>query len=94
MSRVSTGVGAGAEKSNSRSKEDITEGYSLAPAHDSHSFITANAIAPALIDTAMIANNPKARPDLIPIGRFGAADEVAAVAVMLARNGYITGQTV
>jgi 3-oxoacyl-[acyl-carrier protein] reductase len=56
--------------------------------------ITANAIAPALIETAMIANNPKAKPDLIPVGRFGAADEVAAVAVMLARNGYITGQTI
>jgi 3-oxoacyl-[acyl-carrier protein] reductase len=55
--------------------------------------ITANAIAPALIETAMITNNPKAKPDLIPVGRFGAADEVAAVAVMLARNGYITGQT-
>jgi 3-oxoacyl-[acyl-carrier protein] reductase len=56
--------------------------------------ITANAIAPALIETAMIVNNPKAKPDLIPVGRFGAADEVAAVAVMLARNGYITGQTI
>ena len=56
--------------------------------------ITANAIAPALIETAMITNNPKAKPDLIPVGRFGAADEVAAVAVMLARNGYITGQTI
>jgi 3-oxoacyl-[acyl-carrier protein] reductase len=56
--------------------------------------VTANAIAPALIETAMIANNPKAKPDLIPVGRFGAADEVAAVAVMLARNGYITGQTI
>jgi 3-oxoacyl-[acyl-carrier protein] reductase len=56
--------------------------------------ITANAIAPALIETAMIASNPKAKPDLIPVGRFGAADEVAAVAVMLARNGYITGQTI
>lgn len=56
--------------------------------------ITANAIAPALIETAMIAGNPKARPDLIPVGRFGAADEVASVAVMLARNGYITGQTI
>lgn len=56
--------------------------------------ITANAIAPALIETAMIANNPKATPALIPVGRFGAVDEVAAVAVMLARNGYITGQTI
>ncbi|MCX5912311.1 MAG: 3-oxoacyl-ACP reductase FabG, partial [Deltaproteobacteria bacterium] len=26
-------------------------------------------------------------------GRFGMVEEVAEVAVMLARNGYITGQT-
>ena len=31
---------------------------------------------------------------LIPVGRFGHADEVAEAAVMLARNGYITGQTI
>ena len=56
--------------------------------------ITVNAIAPALIYTEMVAVNPKARADLIPVGRFGAAEEVADVAVMLARNGYITGQTI
>lgn len=56
--------------------------------------ITVNAIAPALIETEMIANNPKARPDLIPVGRFGSAEEVAEVAIMLMRNGYVTGQTV
>jgi 3-oxoacyl-[acyl-carrier protein] reductase len=55
--------------------------------------ITANAIAPALIDTGMLAANPRARPDRIPVGRFGSVDEVADVAVMLARNAYITGQT-
>ena len=33
--------------------------------------ITANAIAPALIETEMITSNPKARPDLVPLGRFG-----------------------
>jgi 3-oxoacyl-[acyl-carrier protein] reductase len=55
--------------------------------------ITVNAIAPALIQTQMVTSNPNARPDLIPVGRFGLADEVAAVALMLARNGYITGQT-
>jgi NAD(P)-dependent dehydrogenase (short-subunit alcohol dehydrogenase family) len=38
--------------------------------------------------------NPNARPELIPVGRLGAPDEVAEVAVMLARNGYITGQTI
>ncbi len=56
--------------------------------------ITANAIAPALIETEMVTANPNARPDLIPIGRFGSAAEVAAAAVLLARNGYITGQTI
>lgn len=56
--------------------------------------ITVNAIAPALIETEMVANNPKARPDLIPVGRLGTVEEVADVAVLLARNGYITGQTV
>ncbi len=56
--------------------------------------ITVNAIAPALIATDMVTGNLQVRPDLIPMGRFGAADEVAAVVVMLARNGYMTGQTI
>ena len=56
--------------------------------------ITANAIAPALVETEMITSNPKARPDIIPVGRFGTVEEVAEVVVMLARNGYITGQTI
>jgi 3-oxoacyl-[acyl-carrier protein] reductase len=49
--------------------------------------ITVNAIAPALIETEMITSNPKATPDLIPVGRFGTVDEVADVVVMLARRG-------
>ena len=53
-----------------------------------------NAISPALIETEMVTSNLNARPDLIPVGRFGAVDEVADVAVMLAGNGYITGQTI
>jgi 3-oxoacyl-[acyl-carrier protein] reductase len=56
--------------------------------------ITVNAIAPALVLTEMVTSNPKARPDLIPVGRFGTVEEVAEVAVMLAGNGYITGQTI
>ena len=56
--------------------------------------ITANAIAPALVETEMITSNPKARPDLIAVGRFGSVEEVADVVVMLASNGYITGQTI
>jgi len=53
-----------------------------------------NAIAPALIYTEMVAVNPKARSDLIPVGRFGTVEEAAEIAVMLARNGYVTGQTI
>jgi 3-oxoacyl-[acyl-carrier protein] reductase len=56
--------------------------------------ITVNAIAPALVETEMVTSNPNARSSLIPLGRYGSPDEVAQVAVMLARNGYITGQTI
>jgi len=42
----------------------------------------------------MTRANPRARPDLIPVGRLGAADEVADVVVLLAQIGYITGQTI
>ena len=56
--------------------------------------ITVNTIAPALIATEMVTRNPNARPDLIPVGRFGTVEEVADIVVMLARNGYITGQTI
>jgi len=56
--------------------------------------ITVNAIAPALIETEMVTGNLNVTPAMIPVGRFGTPDEVAAVVVLLARNGYITGQTV
>lgn len=56
--------------------------------------ITVNAIAPALVETDMVTSNPNASPALIPMGHFGAVDDVASVAVMLAMNGYTTGQTI
>jgi 3-oxoacyl-[acyl-carrier protein] reductase len=56
--------------------------------------ITVNAIAPALVETEMVTSNPNATPDRIPVGRYGLTGEVAEVAVMLARNGYMTGQTI
>lgn len=55
--------------------------------------ITANAITPALVATDMLADNPRARPEMIPVGRFGTPEEIAKVAVTLAGNGYLTGQT-
>jgi 3-oxoacyl-[acyl-carrier protein] reductase len=69
----------------------LTHSYAALLAKDG---ITVNAIAPALINTQMVSINPRARPDLIPVGRFGTVEEVAEVAVMLASNGYITGQTI
>lgn len=56
--------------------------------------ITVNAITPALVATEMVVSNPVAKPDMIPIGRFGEVEEVADVALMLARNAFITGQTI
>lgn len=56
--------------------------------------ITANTVAPALIATEMVTSNPRARADLLPVGRFGEVDEVAEVVTLLATNGYITGQTI
>lgn len=56
--------------------------------------VTSNAIAPALIETDMIRNNKKIRPDLIPVGRFGYSEEVADAITLLATNGYMTGQTI
>lgn len=56
--------------------------------------ITANAIAPALIETDMVRANLRASADHIPVGRFGKVEEVADIALLLATNGYITGQTI
>lgn len=55
--------------------------------------ITANALAPALIDTPMIADT-RDLVNLIPVGRFGTVDEVAALVAFLASEhaGYITGE--
>ncbi len=56
--------------------------------------ITANSIAPALVETEMVTGQPGASASLIPIGRFGHVDEVASIAVMLVRDGYVNGQTI
>jgi 3-oxoacyl-[acyl-carrier protein] reductase len=56
--------------------------------------ITVNAIAPALIETDMIKDNPNIKPGLIPIGRFGKTQEIASIVLLLVSNGYITGQTI
>jgi 3-oxoacyl-[acyl-carrier protein] reductase len=56
--------------------------------------ITVNAIAPALIETDMIAGLPPTAVDRIPVGRLGTADEIARAALMLAQSSFTTGQTI
>lgn len=61
--------------------------------------ITANAIAPGFIATAMTADLPanarKKLTEYIPLGRLGKPEDVAPAVVFLASEeaGYITGQT-
>ena len=55
--------------------------------------ITANAIAPALLETDMVTGNPQASTEKIPLGYFGHPDEAGRAAVLLAESDYITGQT-
>lgn len=59
--------------------------------------ITVNAIAPGFIKTDMTETlNEKELTPLIPMGRFGHPEEVAALAGFLAskQSGYITGQVI
>ncbi|MGE5299826.1 MAG: SDR family NAD(P)-dependent oxidoreductase [Acidobacteriota bacterium] len=63
-------------------------------AHLAKEGITVNAIAPGPVDTEMAAGLPQLYPDLVPVGRFGTAEEISSAALMLVRNGYITGQTI
>jgi 3-oxoacyl-[acyl-carrier protein] reductase len=60
--------------------------------------ITANAIAPGIVETDLTKDLPQPKRDgmlaLIPLGRFGQPDDIAPLAVFLASEParYITGQ--
>ena len=60
--------------------------------------ITSNAIAPGFIESAMTAvlseDTIKKYVELIPLKRTGKPEEVAAVAVFLAKSPYITGEVI
>ena len=59
--------------------------------------VTVNAVAPGFIETDMTKDlDIEALKKTIPVGRFGKAEEVAALVVFLASEqaGYITGETI
>ncbi|NIO43050.1 MAG: 3-oxoacyl-ACP reductase FabG [Burkholderiales bacterium] len=62
--------------------------------------ITVNCVAPGFIDTdmtrALSEGQRNALIDHVPLGRFGAPDEVAAAVLFLASDGaaYVTGSTI
>jgi 3-oxoacyl-[acyl-carrier protein] reductase len=68
----------------------LTHGYASLTLKEG---ITVNAVAPSLIDTDMARQDLRVDPKSTPIGRLGSSEEVAEAVVMLAKNGYITGQT-
>jgi 3-oxoacyl-[acyl-carrier protein] reductase len=69
----------------------LTHGYATQVVKDG---VTVNAIAMALIETDLLHTAVIADPNRVPVGRFGTVDEVADVAVLLATNAYMTGQTI
>ena len=58
--------------------------------------VTANAIAPTLIDTGMLGTLEADFRSAIPVGRYGRPEEVADLAVYLCsdHSGYITGEVI
>lgn len=56
--------------------------------------ITANAIAPLLIETDMLAGMDLPPPSDLPLGRMGRPDEIWPAVRMIIETEYLTGQTI
>jgi NAD(P)-dependent dehydrogenase (short-subunit alcohol dehydrogenase family) len=58
--------------------------------------VVANALAPALIDTPMMGEQPPGMAERVPVGRLGTPDDVADLATYAcsAHAGYITGEVI
>ncbi|CAH1666292.1 SDR family NAD(P)-dependent oxidoreductase [Chelatococcus asaccharovorans] len=55
--------------------------------------ITANALAPAFIETDMLAGVPLPPPESMPLGRMGRPEEVGTLCQAIVACGFMTGQT-
>lgn len=71
--------------------EGLTRGYAARVVKQG---VTVNAVSPSLIETDMVKAGLASTAARIPLGRFGTAEEVAQVTMMLIGNGYMTGQCV
>ena len=94
MSSVASQIGGIVGPHYSASKAGLIGFTHWLAAHLAKENIAANALAPALIESDMVTADLRARPERIPIGRFGKPEELAALAVSVLGNGYITGQTI
>lgn len=88
-------VGGSCESVYSASKAALI-GFTKALAKElGYSGIRVNAVSPGVIDTAMNAHfseaDKAALTDEIPLGRMGAAEEVAKAVLFLVDNEYVTG---
>ena len=52
--------------------------------------VTVNVLAPGFIETPMLPGDPSELGSRVPVGRVGAPEEVADLAVAVLRNGYVT----
>jgi 3-oxoacyl-[acyl-carrier protein] reductase len=59
--------------------------------------VTVNVVAPALIESDMLPDDPAARERLaaaLPVGRLGTAEEVADLIAAIVANGFLTNQSI